>query len=150
MALMSILLFFSIPKLDISLFSNDNRNFSSRILLSVRALKENAQREKKQYILYVDMDNNQIWTACEASSEENKKENQKENLYNLSDGLRLLDVEFPETEKKSSGIAEIHFYPQGYSDKALIHVEDKEDRRNTYRIEPFLPQVKIYDRYFEF
>ena len=148
MALMSILLFFSIPRLDIDLFSNDNRSFSTWILFTVKSLKENTQKQGVRLSLYVDMDNDQMWSGPENSLD--TPDAPKENQYKLPDGLQLLDVEFPGMGQKSSGIVEIHFYPKGYSDKAVIHTRDNENNRNSYVIEPFLSQVKIYDRYVEF
>jgi general secretion pathway protein H len=149
MALMSILLFFSIPRLDINIFSDDNRNFSTWIIFTVKSLKEKAQQDGVRYVLYVDMDNNQMWSGLETKPE-TEESAPKENTYKLPEGMRVLDVEFPGMEQKSSGIAEIYFYPKGYSDKALIHIQDKDHNRNSYVIEPFLSEVKIYDHYIEF
>ena len=53
-------------------------------------------------------------------------------------------------EKIRQEIAIINFYPKGYSDRAVIHVEDGHDNRYSYLIEPFLPHVKIKDEYIEF
>lgn len=149
MALISILLFFSVPRLDINLFSNDDRNLSTWILMTVKSLKESTQQKGVRLILFVDMDNDLIWSGEESGSE-TKENAPKENQYKIPDGMQLLDVEFPGMEKKSSGIVEIYFYPKGYSDKSVIHIQDKDHNRNSYVIEPFLTEVKIYDRYIEF
>jgi len=151
MALMSILLFFSIPRLDINIFSDDTRDFSTWMLMTVKSLKETSQRENQLYSLCVDLDNDQMWKTQGLQSEQSDQtEAAKQDEYKLPEGLRLIDVEFPEMEKKASGIVEIRFYPQGYSDKALIHIEDNDNKRSSYLVEPFLSQVKIYDHYFEF
>jgi general secretion pathway protein H len=149
MALISILLFFSIPRLDIDIFSDDDRNFSTWIIFTVKSLKEKAQTESVRSVLYVDMDNNLMWSGLEIKPE-TQEPAPKENQYKLPEGMQVLDVEFPGMEEKSSGIAEIYFYPKGYSDKALIHIQDKDHNRNSYVIEPFLTEVKIYDRHIEF
>jgi general secretion pathway protein H len=149
MALISILLFFAIPRLDINIFSNDNRNVSTWILFTVKSLKEKAQQESARYILYVDMDNDLMWSGLETKPEDQEAAS-KENQYKLPEGMQVLDVEFPGMERKSSGIAEIYFYPKGYSDKAVIHIQDNDHNRNSFVIEPFLSEVKIYERYIEF
>jgi prepilin-type N-terminal cleavage/methylation domain-containing protein len=148
MALMSILLFFAVPRLDINIFSDDQRDFSTWIIFTVKSLKEISQQEGVHYTLYVDMDNDMFWSGRE--TEEEELEPQKENQYKLADGFQLMDVMLLDAEEQSSGIAEIHFYPKGYSDKAVIHIRDDDNNRNSYVIEPFLSQVKIYDRYHEF
>ena len=45
--------------------------------------------------------------------------------YRLPDDLRLVDVEFPTDGKVSTGRVDISFYPQGYSDQALIHLNQQ-------------------------
>jgi general secretion pathway protein H len=149
MALISILLFFAIPRLDIDIFSDDDRNVSTWILFTVKSLKEIAQQDGVQLTLYVDLDNRMMWTGGKADSESQETAS-KENQYKLPEGMDLLDVEFPGMEQKTSGIVEIYFYPKGYSDKAVIHIRDNDHNRHSYVIEPFLSEVKIYDRYIEF
>ena len=156
-ALISIMLAFAIPRLDNSFFSNNKRKLSSWILLNVKSLKEKAVREQTKNILAVDIDNNQMWVSCETVSAEAENAPEavpggapEKNEYKLPDGFRLMDVEFLNNEKITSGVAEIHFYPQGYSDKALIHIEDRDENRNSYLIEPFLLHVKIENQYIEF
>jgi prepilin-type N-terminal cleavage/methylation domain-containing protein len=149
MALISILLFFAIPRLDIDIFSDDDRNLSTWILFTVKSLKEQAQQDATQLTLYVDLDNNMMWTGGVVDAETIETA-PKENQYKLPEGIQLLDVEFPGMEQKSSGIAEIYFYPKGYSDKAVIHTRDNDNNRHSYVIEPFLSEVKIHDRYIEF
>jgi len=155
-ALISIMLAFAIPRLDNSFFSNNKRKLSSWILLNVKSLKEKAVREQTKNILTVDIDNNQMWVSSETVSGESPESGgepvaaPEKNEYKLPDGFRLMDVEFLNDEKITSGTAEIHFYAQGYSDKALIHIEDRDEHRFSYLIESFLLHVKIEDQYVEF
>ena len=158
-ALISIMLAFAIPRLDSSFFSNNKRKLSSWILLNVKSLKEKAVREQVKNILAVDIDNNQMWIFSEPVSAEFAESPESDdapvaapekNEYKLPDGYRLMDVEFLNNEKMTSGIAEIHFYPQGYSDKALIHIEDRDENRYSYLIESFLLHVKIEALYVDF
>jgi hypothetical protein len=61
-----------------------------------------------------------------------------------------MDVEFVNEDKITKGVAGIQFYKKGYSDKALIHIEDKDNMKYSYLIEPFLPHVKIIEEYIDF
>ncbi len=145
MALLSMLLFFAIPRLDVHLFSNDARKFSTWLLLTVKSLKEQSQQNGIPLILYVDMDNDAFWTGM-VMDDESKEKAKKENQYKLPDDMQLVDVQFPGMEPTSSGIVEIYFYPKGYSDKAVIHIRDGDQKKTSYVVEPFLSEVKIYDR----
>ena len=62
----------------------------------------------------------------------------------LAADLKLNDVEYPGQLKIDSGLAEIHFYPKGYSERAMIHMEDG-DKVYSFQIEPFLSTVKVHD-----
>ena len=64
-------------------------------------------------------------------------------IQNVSD-VKLLDVEFPDDEKVSEGQADINFYQKGYSDMAIIHIENSDNERFSFAIEPFLSRVRWY------
>jgi prepilin-type N-terminal cleavage/methylation domain-containing protein len=162
-SLISIVLAFALPKLNISFGTDQERKLSAWIVLTVKSLKENALREQIPYILYLDFDNQQMWTAKDAPAEEKnqeetaasgkpdkEKEIPQENKYLLPQGYKLMDVAFTDDEKIREGIVPIHFYPKGYSDKAIIHIQDADDNRYSYLVESFLPHVKISEEYIEF
>ena len=151
-SIISVLLAFSIPRLDISFFSDNERKISSWILLNVKALKQKAVKEQTLQVLNIDLDNNQMWSTSGPVPEETEEteETPKENEYQIPAGYRLMDVEFVNEDKITKGVAGIYFYKKGYSDKALIHIEDNDDFQYSYLIEPFLPHVKIIEEYIEF
>jgi hypothetical protein len=73
------------------------------------------------------------------------------NAFEAAPGIRFTDVEYPLTGKMSSGIAIISFYKKGYSDKAIIHIEDEDSEiQRSLLIEPFFSTVKLYETYEEF
>lgn len=144
--LISIVLVFAAPRLDVSFFSNQERKLSAWILLTVKSLKETAVKTQTSTTLHIDLDANRMWTSIGEVTDETPRENE----YALPSGYRLVDVQFPEMDKITRGVAVIRFYKKGYSDKALIHIEDSDDIQSSYLIEPFLPYVKISDTYIEF
>ncbi len=157
-SIISILLSFSIPRLDISFFSDNERKISSWILLNVKALKQKAVKEKTLQALNIDLDNNQMWLSSgpvpkdtDGTEEtEEAEEIPKENAYQIPSGYCLMDVEFVNEDKITKGVVRIQFYKKGYSDKVLIHIEHDDNVQYSYLIEPFLPHVKIIEEYIEF
>lgn len=145
-ALISTTLAFAIPRLDLSLFSNPERKLSNWILLNVRSAKNMAVNRQAVLMLNIDLDNNLMWIAPDTGQEDEKA---PKNEFRVPLPWRLRDVEYPAAEKKTSGITAVRFYPQGYSDMAVIHLKNTDDEAITFRIEPFLPQVKKYDYYAE-
>ena len=147
-ALMGIMIGFSVPRLHNTLFLDDTRTASRWIIGKVQSLKEAATQKQKQYVLHIDLDTDQIWETEESMSEENR-EDAVLHAYALPRDIEVIDVEFPVGGKISSGRANITFYKAGYSDKALIHIQD-DDEQLSFLIEPFLTQVKLFDKYASF
>lgn len=149
MALISIMLAFSMPQFRNALFSDPSRAVSRWLLLTVPALKQRAVREQRHYILHINIDDNRLWVTDDTMSEEEAEAAVSGGMV-LPDDLNLLDIEYPGRERITSGQADIHFYRKGYSDKAFIHIEDGDNNQRSYLIEPFLHRVKLYERYVAF
>lgn len=155
MALISIVFFFSIPRLRDEMRFNPTQKTSRWLLSNVRSLKERSYREKKDYVLHVDTEAHALWVSermIDADSPEPQPESQDRGggKYNLPEKIRILNVEFPGNVEVSTGVAEIIFFAKGYSETAFIHMEDDDNRRVSYLIEPFLPEVRYYEAYVGF
>jgi prepilin-type N-terminal cleavage/methylation domain-containing protein len=148
MALLGIMIMFSVPRFHDTLFLDDTNTVSRWIIGKVQALKEGAIQNQKQYILHIDMDTHRIWDTDESMSEENR-EDAALDAYTLPGNVRIVEVEFPVGGKVSSGRADIRFYKTGHTDKALIHLDDSE-RQLSFLIEPFLTKVKLIEKYASF
>ena len=74
----------------------------------------------------------------------------EEKTYELPQGFRLGAVHYSADHTVTSGTAEIRFHPKGYSDRAIIHLTDRRNRRQSYLVEAFLPHVTIHDEHITF
>lgn len=149
LALISVVLFFAIPRFQNSLLSDSKKILTRWVVTTTRALKVNALRHQKRYTMHIDMDNGILWTTSEGMTAEETEKAAKKS-FRLPDDLTLIDIEYPGREKVSTGQADIFFYKENYSQAAFIHVEKDGHHRMTFQIEPFLPEVKILDEYVEF
>ncbi len=147
--LISLMLFFVIPRFQVDVLSDDTNKVSRWIMLKVHSLKQKAVREQKLYVLHISLDSNRLWVTSEIMSQE-ELQAAEVNGYELSDNINLLDVEYPDEEKISAGRADIYFYKKGYSDKAIIHISNDDNERRSFLIEPFLSHVRLYDKYIGF
>ena len=134
--LISLMLFFAIPRF------KDSRWIMAKVL----TLKERAVRDQKLYILHVNLDSNRLWMTNELMSEQ-ELQDAAQNAYELPEDIQVLDVEYPYEEIISEGRADIHFYKRGYSDRAMIHVENNDNEQLSFLIEPFLSRIKVYEKY---
>ena len=148
-SLISILLFFAIPRFQGNVLSDSTKEVSRWILLKIPYIKEKAVREQKRYILHVDLDSNKLWITHEAINQE-AIQSAESNGYKFPEDIKLLDVEYPDRERISAGRADIYFSEKGYSDKAIIHLENDENEKLSFLIEPFLSRVRLYNSYVEF
>jgi prepilin-type N-terminal cleavage/methylation domain-containing protein len=146
--LIGIMLSFTLPRFHDTILTNHTQSVSRRIIATVQSLKERSVRDQKLYILHVNLDTRRLWVTHEPMSVE-ERENAKQKGYALPDDVVLLDVETPGKGKIASGQADIHFYKKGYSDRALIHIED-DDHQRSFLIETFLSRVRLYEKYVEF
>jgi len=145
MGLIAILLFFTVPRLGDTFFFDDSAKKASRwIITKVRQLKHIAARDQRPYILNVDLDANRFWISSKAA--EGPTEPSAADTLQLAPDLNITAIEFPLKDQILSGKAEIFFHQQGYSDKALIHIEKDNGEKMSFLIEPFLKRVKFYDR----
>jgi prepilin-type N-terminal cleavage/methylation domain-containing protein len=146
--LISIMLLVTVPRLPDSPLTDQTRKTKRWIILKVKDLKELSVREQKIYTLNVGLELNRLWVTSEDMTEENKLAAVDDGLELAAD-LQLNDVEYPGQLKVDSGLAEIHFFPKGYSERAMIHMEDG-DKLYSFQIEPFLSTVKVHDGYMAF
>jgi len=149
MALISIMFFFAMPRFRDNVLTDQVRKTSRWVITQTRHLKHQSVREKKDYILHVDMDSHKLWISS-LDMEEEALEKAEEEAFQLPEDVEVLDVEFPDRGKISTGQADIYFYAKGYSDKALIHMQQDSDRQVSFLIEPFLPQTQYIEDYADF
>jgi prepilin-type N-terminal cleavage/methylation domain-containing protein len=147
-ALLGIMIAFTVPRLHNTLFLDDTDTVSRWIIGKVQALREAAIQDERQYILHIDMDTHRLWDTNESMSEENREEAALE-AYTLPGNVRIVEVEFPVSGKFSSGRADIRFYKTGHTDKVMIHLDDG-DRKLSFLIEPFLAKTKLFEKYASF
>ena len=148
-SLISIMLFFAVPRFQVDVLSDHTKKASRWIMLQVHDLKEKAVHDQKRYALHLSLDSNRLWVTSEIMSPE-EIQSAEAGGYELSNDIKLLDVEYPDKEKISAGQADIYFYKKGYSDKAIIHISNNDNEVLSFLIEPFLSRVRLYNKYIEF
>ena len=147
-ALLGLMLFFSLPRLQNNPFLNDTKKSSRWLIGKIQTLKESAIRDQKGYTLHFDLDSGRVWETHESMSPEDL-ENAALNSYALPDNIRIIDIEHPTKGKILYGQAKITFYKAGHTDKAIVHMQDG-DTDLSFLIEPFLSDVQFFEKYAGF
>ncbi len=141
-SLISIMLMVAIPRLSGGLFSSGSDEAARWIIANVSHLKAKAVADQKIYLLNVSPDTQQLWVSA-ADTSEVETAAARNDGYTLPREVRLDQVAFSDTERLSTGTIPIHFFPQGFSDRAVIHLRTRDGDRLAFVIEPFLPGVEL-------
>lgn len=149
MLLISIVLAVAIPRFEGGIVQDPAKKMSRWMINSVRALRSAAIQKQQVQTLVVDLSDHKLWTAHESMSEEDRDAAQQE-AFSLPGSFTIVDIQFRGRDRISSGTADINFYPAGYSDHVLIHLENDSAERMTYRIQPLLPKIKLFDEWIDF
>lgn len=148
-ALIGVMLSFALPRFQSSVLTDGTRKLSRRIIMQVQQIRQNAIRSRTVQILHISPDSRKMWVTNETMSEEDA-EAASESGDEFPEDAEVMDVEYPDGERISYGEAKIRFSPKGYSDKVIIHLENSDGERKSLVIEPFLPNIAIYDEYAGF
>ncbi len=149
MALISILLFFSLPRFGGSVVQDNSRKAVRWVIYTATILRQDAVKNRKIYTLHVELGRGSMWIS-QASMNDEEMENARRQEYTFPAHMEIMDVEYPDGEKVSDGRADVRFYPKGYSDRTVIHIRTKDDEQISLMFEPFLPNIKVYDTYAVF
>jgi len=149
-ALMSIMLVVAVPRFSAFLTTDDTDEALRWLIIKTRYLKERAVSDQRNYSLHVDMGNSRLYITNEAMETEEELQEAVKNGYELPEYLRVLDVEFFGTGIMTAGTATVQFNRRGYSDRAIIHMEDDEGQQYSIAIEPFLSRIRIDEHYASF
>jgi prepilin-type N-terminal cleavage/methylation domain-containing protein len=149
MLLISIVLGVAIPKFSGGAFQDPVKKLSRWMVISVRNLRSAAIQKQIVQALVIDIDNHRMWLIDDQMSEEALAA-ASDKAMTLPDSLHLVDVRFPGQEPVTSGTTEVKFYPAGFSDQALIHLQSGDAERFSYLVEPLLPKAKFFEEWIEF
>ncbi|GAB6097753.1 hypothetical protein JCM14469_40070 [Desulfatiferula olefinivorans] len=147
--LIGLMFSFALPRMD-GLLYMDNRDRVSRwVVLNVEHLKGLSVKKQVRYILHVDISANAFWISEEGMEEDALAEARKSG-FALPPDIRLVDIIYPFPGREDDTRSEVFFYPQGYCDHAVIHMENADRDKLSFVIEPFLPPVGIRDGFVMF
>ncbi len=141
-ALISIMLVVAIPRLEGGLFSDGGDQTARWIIANVSQLKEKAVLDQKTYLLNVSPDTQRMWITTEEMSDADA-DTAREEGYRLPRGVNIDHVAFSRDDRVSTGTIPIGFYPQGFSDRAVIRIRTNDGDRMAFFIEPFLARVDL-------
>lgn len=146
--LIGLMLGLSVPRVRSLLVTDDLKSSTLRIIGLIHELRSDAVREHRVYFVHFDMGSNLIWVGFEGMSQE-ESELAHKNAFQLSQDVNIVDVWRKDKGKKMDGEATVKVSYKGYLEYSIIHLEDDEGREFSIVLQPFLANIKSYDRYVE-
>ncbi len=144
-ALLSILLVFAIPRFESTVFQDDANRSSRWIITKIQMLKESALRDQKQYVLHVNLDNNEV--GNQRVHVPGRSGAGPAGQQQIPGSLRIIDVEYP-SRAVNTGVADIRFFK---GDTVTRHDSHRRgDTRWSFLVEPFLSEVGLIEGYADF
>ncbi len=147
--LISVLLAVAIPRFESGVIQDPMKKVSRWMINTIRALRSTAVQQQKLQALVIDLNDSRMWVINADMSNE-ALAMAADKAFAMPQSIQIIDVQFPQREAIGSGTAEIYFYPSGYSDKAVIHLENDDAERFSYLLEPLLPKVKLFEEWIFF
>jgi Tfp pilus assembly protein FimT len=148
MLLISIVLAVVIPRFDGGPLQDPNKKLSRWMINTVRQLRASSIQKQRVQILVVDLSGQRMWITHEKMSDEEQIA-AADKGFRIDKSMQIVDVQYPDRAPINNDTAEIRFYPAGYSDRVLIHIENDDAERLTYVLEPLLPKLKIVEEWIE-
>ncbi len=149
MVIISLLVFIVVPKFDRYFISDNTKVVTRSLIYRIMDLKSKAVKDRINYVLHVDVSANKFWISNGAMEEE-ALAGAEESAFELPDDVRLVSVIKPNDDDVAEPTDNLIFYKKGYSDMAIIHIEDTDDRQVSLKVEPFLLTVDVLDGFAEF
>jgi prepilin-type N-terminal cleavage/methylation domain-containing protein len=122
-----------------------------RLANATRYLYEEAALRGSIYALAFDLDEQDYYVARldRASGEFVEDDSLLSRRVTMPDGVRIADVVLPGVGKLTQGTVPAYFYPEGYADRAVIHLVDHRNNAYTLAIDPVRGRSDIADGYIE-
>lgn len=144
--LLAGLLSLIIPRITIG---DDLSSIGRRWIAALRSMQDLSVTTQKTVRLYVDLDRGQYWPMVLDGKEEKPPLDAAWALpQSLPEAFHIADIQNG-TVKRSSGKAEIFFYPNGGIDPAVMHFEDGNANVLGIRIEPVTGNITASDQRIE-
>lgn len=158
--LISLVTSFTLPAIRTSLFTDQLKETSRKLIGMVTEVSQEAVRRQSEYLLYFDLDKDLIRAAPAggsgsgsssglSSSKSDKEEDPREIRLNIPESIRIVDIVSVHGGKNLDGTAELYFSKKGYVDKTAIHLRSDDGDEMTIILSPFMGVTRVFDSYVD-
>ena len=148
--ILAVLLTFLTPKLR-DLTEYHIKSSSRRLASTIKYLFDEAAIRHTYYRLNYDLKRGEYWVTYLDEGKEFKEDpSVLSSRVRLPGSIHFEDIVTQHRGKVYGGEAFTQFFPNGWVEETIIHLEDKRGRHYSLLVMPLTGKVRIYDRYVEF
>ena len=140
--LMTILLGFAIPAFKGDILTGSQETVARELMAAVKKLKIAALHRQCVHTLHLNLDQGRLWVTQQTKAND-QGDPARLSDWELPNSTRIAQVRFPGEREIRSGTVEIRFYPQGYSDRAIVRLVGEDAAVTELVIEAFLPMAMM-------
>ena len=137
----------SVPSLR-NAFLDDGKTATRQLVGEIRRLRDHALKENKIISLHFDLALNRLWVESPAMTVEDR-ELARENARSVPGNARVVDVTSLIRADSTLSDGVIYFTKKGYVEPSVIHLQAEAEENWTIVLNPFMTEIKVYDRYVD-
>jgi len=148
MVLITIVTAFSLPAIRSSMFSDQLRATTRRLIGLISEASQDAVGRHIPSQLNFDLEQNIVWLSDVSDQPDNANAPPRYQLV-LPDSVWVADVATAHGGKVGQGTAKLLFSNKGYVDRTFIHLRSDDGRNMTLMLSPFIAVTRVADSYVE-
>ena len=149
MVLLSLLAAFAVPRIRTSLFTDQLKASSRRLIGLINETGQEARRSHHGWLLEYDPANRGFSARPDIGQAPDDDRVHGIRPVILPVDVRLVDIATATGGIMNEGKLRLRFSARGYVDKTLIHLADDSGRNLTLALSPFLGTIRLYDSYLD-
>jgi prepilin-type N-terminal cleavage/methylation domain-containing protein len=151
MILIGLIFSITAPRFQDAVLTDKLKSTTRNLIGKINELRTEAVQKQEAQVLCFDLESNLYWNGPGNMTQEERDSYREKRATYLPQGVRISDISFSDKEKKiAGGEVDLQFNKKGYVQQSAIHLESEDGREFTIVLRPFLPGVKVFEKYFEF
>ena len=147
--LIGLVFSFAAPRFRDAVLTDSLKSAARRLVNSIMEVRNKAIQEHEDYFLKFDLEKNEYWQELTGLTAEGRTF-ARERAVQMPDDIRITDIWVNQKGKTIGGEITLAFRKQGYAQQSAIHLESEDGRTFTIVVSPFLPQIRVLEKYIEF
>jgi prepilin-type N-terminal cleavage/methylation domain-containing protein len=147
--LVGLMITIAVPRFRYALLTDNLKGTTRRLVATMTNLRNEAVREQRTYLFYLDLDSNRFWSEWTGMTDEARRLARK-GAFGFPEDVEILDVWFSGKGKQTASEAVIRFNKKGYVQESVIHLGSRDGRKLTLVFSPFQERARVLDEYVDF